>query len=229
VPTLPTSLATDLLRTVAAGDTGDVGEQWEPLPRSGTTARVPTATVLARGDAQELRVELELTDVFGLVRRRWTMPGPVVDATPAVGAAAAFDADTVEGTEDEWIAHALAANGTPATELRPWRPGEGVRAVHWAASERARELLVRPRAPETQQRRTLTVPDHPWVREDLDARCRDLTATADRLTQAGVAVEIAAAGQLLPWGGEARRLLAGLHPNAASIRSSTGDPAARSR
>jgi uncharacterized protein (DUF58 family) len=150
----------------------------------------------------------------------------VADVTPAPGVAAAFTADTVEGAEDEWIAHALAANGTPGTELRPWRPGEAVRAVHWAASERVGELLVRPRGPETSQRRTLTVEDRDWTRAELDARCRDLAATAERLAQAGVEVEVAAAGQVLPWGADAARLLASLTPNASSV-ASVSDAAAR--
>lgn len=192
-------------------------EQWSTIPRSGTSARVQVTAVLARGDAQQLDVQLELTDLFGLVRRRWTMTGPVADVTPARGAAASFTADTVEGADDEWIAHALAANGTPGTELRPWRPGEAVRAVHWAASERVGELLVRPRGPETSQRRTLTIEERDWTRAALDARCRDLVATAERLAQAGVEVEVAARGQVVPWGVGAARLLASLTPNASSV------------
>lgn len=190
---------------------------WSPLPRSGTSARVQVTAVLARGGAQQLDVQLELTDLFGLVRRRWTLTGPVADVTPAPGAAAAFTADTVEGGSDEWIAHALAASGTPGTELRPWRPGEAVRAVHWAASERVGQLLVRPRGPETSQRRTLTVEDRDWTRAALDARCRDLTGTAERLAQAGVEVEVAAGGQVVPWGVDAARLLASLRPNASDV------------
>lgn len=217
VPVLPPDVAS--LTLLEVGTPGQVTEQWSPLPRSGTSDRVGLTSVLARGRDQRVDLELELTDVFGLVRRRRTLAGPLVDVTPAAGAPAAFAADSVEGDEDEWIAHALAANGTPSTELRPWRPGEAVRAVHWAASERASQLLVRPRGPETQQRRTLTVEDRPWTRRALDTRCRDLTATADRLVRAGVEVEVEAGGQVLPWGHEARLLLASLAPNAASIPS----------
>lgn len=215
-----------VVRLLPAADPAALEEQWSPLPRSGTSARVQTTAVLARGDGQQLHVQLELTDLFGLVRRRWTMTGPVADVTPARGAAAAFTADTVEGAQDEWIAHALAANGTPGTELRPWRPGEAVRAVHWPASERVGELLVRPRGPETSQRRTLTVEDRDWTRAALDARCRDLVATAERLAQAGVEVEVAADGQVVPWGVEAARLLASLTPNASSVVPAS-DAAAR--
>lgn len=214
VPTLPDAVATALQQRL---DGLALDEQWSTLPRSGTGARVGITTVLARGDAQQLRIEVDATDVFGLVRRRLSVPGPLVDATPAVGAAAPFTADSVEGSEDEWLAHALAANGAPAAELRPWRPGEAVRAVHWAASERAAQLLLRPRGPETQQRRTLAVDDADWTREALDARCRDLAATAERLTQAGVEVEVDAGGQVLPWGHDARRLLASLRPNAVDV------------
>lgn len=194
-------------------------QQWSTLPRSGTSGQVRIATVLGRGDAQQLHLKLEVTDAFGLVRRRWTVTGPVAHVVPAHGAAAAFGAATVEGVEDDLIAHALAANGTPGTELRPWRPGEAIRAVHWPASERAAQLLVRPRAPETGQRRTLAVEDRVWTRECLDVRCRDLAATADRLVQAGVEVEVAAGGQVVPWGHEARLLLASLPPNASTTGS----------
>lgn len=192
---------------------------WSPLPRSGTSAQVRLEVVLARGTDQRLHIEFEASDLFGLVQRRATLAGPRVDVVPARGAAAAFTADTIEGADDEWIAHALAASGAPAAELRPWRPGEPVRAVHWSASERVGRLLLRPRGPETSQRQTLAIEDRPWSREELDTRCRDLAATADRLVQAGVTVEITAVGQVLPWGDEARRLLASLQPNAAAVRA----------
>lgn len=218
VPTLPPAVATELQQRLSGLA---VDERWSTLPRSGTAAQVAVATVLARGDAQPLRLEVEATDVFGLVRRHVALAGPVIDVTPAVGAAAPFAADTVEGSEDEWLAHALAANGAPGTELRPWRPGEAVRAVHWAASERAAQLLLRPRGPETQQRRTLTVDDADWTREALDARCRDLAASADRLARTGVEVEVAAGGRVLPWGRDARRLLASLRPNAADVAAAS--------
>ncbi len=224
VPCLPPDVAARLVRATAPGNPAP-DEQWSTLPRSGTSARLQVTAVLARGDSQQLDVELELTDLFGLVRRRVTMTGPVADVTPAPGAAAAFAADTVEGADDEWIAHALAGNGTPGTELRPWRPGEAVRAVHWPASERAGELLVRPRGPETSQHRTLTVEDRDWTRAALDERCRDIAATAERLAQAGVEVEVAAGGQVVPWGVDAARLLASLRPNASSV-APTADAAA---
>lgn len=217
-------LASDDAATLLAGlgtppaDHRPTDQLWSALPRSGTSATVRLDVVLARGTEQRLRVDVDTTDLFGLVQRRSSLTGPVVDVVPARGAAAAFAADSIEGTDDAWIAHALAASGPPATELRPWRPGEPVRAVHWAASERVDRLLLRPRGPETSQRRTLEIEDRPWSRTELDARCRDLAATADRLVQAGVDVEVLAVGRALPWGGEARRLLASLQPNAATVR-----------
>ncbi len=218
-PVVGTDDAAALLGTLGTRTDGrPADELWATLPRSGSSANVRLDVVVARGDDQQLRIEVEATDLFGLVQRRATLTGPRVDVVPARGAAAAFMAQSVEGAEDEWIAHALAASGPPATELRPWRPGEPVRAVHWAASERVDRLLLRPRGPETSQRRTLAIPDRPWSRDELDARCRDLAATADRLAQAGVQVEVHAVGQTLPWGDAARRLLASLQPNAATVR-----------
>lgn len=219
-PVVQPDVAVTLVEAIGASAPDDrpADELWSALPRSGTSAQVGLAMVLPRGTGQRLHLEVEASDLFGLVQRRSTLVGPLVDVVPARGAAAAFAADTVEGAEDEWIAHALAASGAPATELRPWRPGEPVRAVHWAASERIGRLLLRPRGPETSQRRTLAIEDRPWTREELDTRCRDLAATADRLAQAGVEVEVAARGHVLPWGDEARRLLASLQPNATSVR-----------
>ena len=218
-PVLPSAAAADLVVRLGTADRDDrdAASLWSALPRSGTTTQVPLEVVLARGLDQRLHLEVEVSDLFGLVQRRSTLTGPLVEVRPAHGAAAAFRAASVEGAEDEWIAHALAASGAPATELRPWRPGEPVRAVHWAASERIGRLLLRPRGPETSQRQTLTIADRPWSREDLDARCRDLAATADRLVQAGVEVEVRAVGRVVPWGDEARRLLASLRPNASSV------------
>ncbi len=219
-PRLATPVAAalvDLLGTTRT-DARPLDELWSSLPRAGTSAQVRLDVVLARGTDQRLHLEVEASDLFGLVRRRATLTGPLVDVVPSHGAAAAFTADSVEGAEDEWIVHALAASGAPATELRPWRPGEPVRAVHWSASERVGHLLLRPRGPETSQRRTLDVEDRPWSREELDSRCRDLAATAARLVRAGVTVEVTAVGRTVPWGDGARRLLASLQPNAATVQ-----------
>lgn len=217
---LPPDVATALLGSLVTATRGErpADALWSALPRSGTSAQTRLDAVLARGTHQRLVLEIEASDLFGLVQRRATLTGPTVHVVPAPGAAAAFTADTIEGADDEWIAHALAASGAPATELRPWRPGEPIRAVHWAASERVDRLLLRPRGPETSQRRTLAIEDRPWTREELDTRCRDLTATADRLVRTGVEVEVLAVGRVLPWGDEARRLLASLQPNAATVR-----------
>ena len=207
-----------LLRVLGEADDGcpdcDRPVHWAMLPPLGGSALLDVPALVGRGTDQRLTLAVHVTDVLGLVRRRTTLPGPVVTAVAAPGVAAPFRASTHEDDAEDLVAHALTANGAPGAELRQWRPGESIRAVHWAASMRTDDLLIRPRSPETHQRRSLGIEDRTWTRRELDARCRDVTATAERLTAAGVRVEVAAGGAVLPWGPEARRMLAALPPNA---------------
>ena len=187
---------------------------WAMLPALGGTTLVDVPAVVARGTGQRLDLHVHATDLLGLVRRVIVVPGPVVDVVPAHGVAAPFTASTHEDDAHEEVAHSLAASGAPGPELRQWRPGESIRAVHWVASMRTEQLLIRPRAPETHQRRTLGIEERAWTRTELDARCRDVVATAERLAASGVRVEISAGGRTMPWGPEAVLHLAGLHPRA---------------
>lgn len=189
---------------------------WAPLPTLGGNARIGLPIVALRGPRQDLLVDLHLTDPLGLVRRNLAVAGPTVDVVPTAGRPRAFRASSHEDDANDQPSHALSANGAPGSDLQTWRPGEPIRAIHWPASLRTDQLLLRPRSPETSQRRTLGIADGTWTRAELDARCREVWATATRLAAMGAEVEITADGRTLPYGAAARRWLASLPPNAST-------------
>lgn len=202
---------------------------WTPLPVMGGTSRLGLPLVACRGPQQSLTIDLHLADVLGLVRRRMAVAGPTVDVVPTAGTAKPFRASSHEDDANEQPSHALSANGAPGADLRTWRPGEPIRAIHWPASLRTDQLLLRPRSPETSQRCTLGIADGTWTRAELDARCREVWATATRLAAMGVEVEIAADGRTMPVGSAARRWLASLPPNATVGPRALGDGGASSQ
>lgn len=225
-PTVPVADQATLLR--ALGTTapecpdGEHPVHAAVLPVGGGTSHLLVPTVLRRGLGQPTLLTVELWDLLGLVRRRQQVPGPVVDVVPVAAGAEPFRATSHEEDLGETPAHALDGSGLPDAELRAWRTGEPIRAVHWPASMRTGELLLRPRAPETRQRRTLGVADGVWDLDELDARCREVWATACRLTAAGVEVEIVADGRRAAAGPDGHRLLASLPPNAGSSPRALG-------
>ncbi len=104
-------------------------------------------TTISRGCTSTAPVELSSTAPFGLVRvsRKLTVPGPFVVGPrrvparelPAGGAGAGGSSRPVAGV------------GTEVLGLRPWRPGDGMRAVHARSTARHGRPVVLERERDT--------------------------------------------------------------------------------
>lgn len=170
---------------------------------------------LERGTDQRLEFEVDLTDPLGVVTTTLQVVSPSVTVRPT---------SRVRGTSSRGLPEPTPAadethtrrGATPDTELRPWRPGEPVRLVHWPTSLRTGELQARHTVDEARPRITLGIPDGLWQREELDLRCRAVRAEAERQTRNGVDVTVVADGVELNWGPAALDLLASLPPHAAA-------------
>jgi uncharacterized protein (DUF58 family) len=109
-----------------------------PALAAGAQVTVRVArTAVARGWLAQAQVELSTTAPFGLVSTRAQLPvaGPLVVGPRAQhGRGLPAGASAAGGTAGGSVA--LAGVGTEVLGLRPWRPGDGGRAVHARTSAR---------------------------------------------------------------------------------------------
>lgn len=119
--------------------------QVAPVPVGGSVRagyRLPTT---ARGELGLGPLGLEVVDPLGLARRRTTVAGrvrlvvlPHVDAIPATGSPGG--SDPLTGHEGRAVA---GGGGDEYHSLRDYVVGDDIRRVHWPASARAGDLVVR--------------------------------------------------------------------------------------
>lgn len=182
--------------------------------------------VLERGTDQRLTTTVTLTDPLGVMVSRVTATSPVLTVRPIAAGGRRTTRDMLESSPTAPDQHDL-RGATPDAELRPWRPGEPVRLIHWPTSLRSGQLQSRQTVDEARPRVTLGIPDGVWDREELDRRCRAIRAEAERQTELGMDVELVADGDTLPWGPEALDLLAALPPHASAPARPLGGPRTR--
>ncbi|MCB1039071.1 MAG: DUF58 domain-containing protein, partial [Acidimicrobiales bacterium] len=105
--------------------------------------RLPTSQ---RGPLTVGPLDVEVSDPFGLARRRWRQGGPVqITVLPAVEA---LMGTPVGVGGDEQVAAGVAQRGAARTiadlaTLRPYVVGDDLRRVHWPTSARVDDLVVR--------------------------------------------------------------------------------------
>lgn len=98
--------------------------------------------------------------------------------------------------------------------LREHRPGDPARSVHWRASARRGELLVREHPPAAGGDTALALAAGTWPVGALDLATTVVASLA--AAAAGRQVQVAADGEVAVWSAQVRRRLATLPPHAAA-------------
>lgn len=160
-----------------------------------------------RGEESLVGVRVQSSFPFGLVRRWRDLPVPgqlLVYPTPNGRPPPARS----EGEGDESATRQRAADLGEFAGLRPYRPGDPLRRIHWPSSARAVEPLVVLRTATGTESLVLHLPPN-LSGEPREDAIRRLTGTAEAHFQRGDAVGLSADGvELLPSvGASARRTL----------------------
>jgi len=120
---------------LAPGATASLGYELRPARRG----------VLRVGPAA-----LEVTDPFGLLVSRLATPGVAELVVAPAWSRLVEGGRLVSETEgDAAVLHRLAVGGDDDVTTREYRPGDALRRVHWRASARQGELMVRQEEPRT--------------------------------------------------------------------------------
>lgn len=171
---------------------------------------------LDRGVHDVATVEVLLGDAFGMFRASAT--GPVaLDPPLLVRPVPADEADleelrgtSLEGDDDQ----RRRRRGADVDGIREHRPDDPVRAIHWRASARRGELLVRElRGPQDPPLHVVLAP-HAWPRDVLDRTCELVLGLLATAHAEGRSVHLHADGEVATGVADAADLLATLPPHA---------------
>lgn len=180
------------------------------------TRSVHARPVLRRGAHDTARVSVELRDAFGLWVGRADGPVPLpreLVVRPRPADAGALDRLVGGPRQAEQHHTSRPRRGVDVDGVREYRPGDPVRAVHWRASARGDDLLVRqlrgPDLPDV----TVVLGAGPWQRAVLDHTCELVLGLLADASDRGHEVELHADGEHARGVSAAAALLATLPPH----------------
>ncbi len=141
-----------------------------------------------RGVWESLRVEVRSSWPFGIFQRRKVFDVPLDAPMHVVPRATAVDVQHVTIDDDGPRSPATASGGDLVRSVRPYRPGDPQKWVHWPSTARGRELMVREFEPTVDRDVTIrvTLSSDPALAEPAAARAvgagRSVLHSGRRLT-----------------------------------------------
>lgn len=204
-PTAASIVVRDEL-TGAVGATGD--------PRDG--ARLVGDANLPRGVVGSGRVEVTVTDLFGLIRVSASADVPSrAEVLPGLPRVARTDVLSRRAGADDGR-FLRSGHGAEVIGAREHTPGVPLRAIHWRSTARHGELVVRDLADTARPRLRIEIAAVTWSVSALDRATETTSGLAESARASGQPVEVAVDGTVLAWGHAARRFLATLPPHAGA-------------
>ncbi len=177
------------------------------------TATLHTEVTLRRGVLVEGEVRVLLADPFGLVEVLVAATVPtfveVLPDVPLLDGGRPAAAWALEAGEEA----TRPGHGTELVGVREYRHGDPVHAIHWRATARQGQPIVRELAEPARPRVRVELGTGPWEQDALDRAAELAAAVASDAVRHGAVASVAADGDAYGWGPLAHRLLALLPPH----------------